>query len=293
MKIPYFQSIISIAIILSESRTSSSQSLVSLLTFNGEPMSFFHIAYLYDVVDYFILIESDETHSGAPKSFYYADQYKDVLNSFNSTGKIILERISFPQNMKWSWHREKYQRNMAREIILERMGPKPFVLIVGDADEITRKDLAANLTTRYREFDTPAHLRMIFHYYSFKWVTRDLWSQAFVINDVGLRNLTRHLSDIRVEKPIFYDNLIDNAGWHCSYFMNTSDIIKKVKSFAHQEFNREGVHQLEWVERCRKEGIDLFNRTKNALRRCDGHYGYPKCDTCKSLPQAELFDVPS
>jgi hypothetical protein len=251
------------------------------------------MSYLKDTVDYIFLIESNQTHSGMDKKFYYVDKYKEILNSINDTGKLIVEKIDFPDNLKLAWHREKHQRNIAKSIILNHMGSRKFILIVGDADEIPRKELLESFPKRYDEFNEPKHLRMIFHYYSFKWVTKDMWSQAFVVNDVGLATLHK-LSDERVKRVGF--STIDNAGWHCSYFMTANDVINKLKSFAHQEFNHENYQNLEWVQKSIDEGKDLFNRTRRHavdIRRADGSHGFPYCHNCNNLPGYGLFKIPN
>ena len=100
-----------------QSTFTSCQLLISFFCFNGEAISFYHMSYLKDTVDYIFLIESNQTHSGMSKEFYYVDKYKDIIESINSTGKLMIEKITFPDSLKSAWHREKYQRNIAKDVI--------------------------------------------------------------------------------------------------------------------------------------------------------------------------------
>jgi len=272
--------------------------VIDFFPFNGEHISFQHIAYLKDAVDFFILIESDSAFSNTTKkNFYYADRYSDVLRSLNSTGKIIVEKISFSKLREnaTAWDREDYQRDIARDIVLDRFPDTSFVLIIGDADEIPRKEVVQKLASRYDELLKPFYFVMLFHYYSFKWVNRrEMWAQSFVISSVGLQNLTHGLSVIRRKNSLRIPdrkmNEIHDAGWHCSWCMNSSDIVRKLSSFSHQEYNIKAFRDINWIDRCRREGLDLFNRSAlyHGLMRYKGRKGYPACEECKSLPDYSL-----
>ena len=296
-----------------------SQLIISAFCFNGEAIAFYHMMYLKDVVDYFILIESNLTHSGVDNNFYYIDKYKNILKTINDTGKIIIEKVTFPTNYNWvnyhrekypknipkdvitkrinlryMWYRENYQRNIAKDIITKRIGTQKFILIVGDADEIPKKELVKSLNQRYNEFNEPKHLHMALHYYSFNWFNNNIWSKPFIINNIGLSKIN-HLTEERNSK-VNENNTINNAGWHCSYFMTPEDIKRKLKSFAHQEYNHEGFQQVEWIQRCIDEGIDLFNRTGMIslnIIKYDGSHGYPYCKDCQNKIEFNLFHMPN
>jgi hypothetical protein len=49
---------------------------LDIILFNGEPIIKLRIPYLYDTVDYFVIIESKETHSGIIKEeLYQGEEY--------------------------------------------------------------------------------------------------------------------------------------------------------------------------------------------------------------------------
>ena len=282
--------------------------IIDFFPFNGEPMAFFRLGYLMDVVDYFIIVESNSTHSGKPKSFLYVDKYARVLQSLNSTGKILVHKISFPSVMnrtterKHSWEREKYQRNVGKDIVLKLMGTShPFIMIVSDAYELPREEFVESLSRESDNgsgsFDTRSMNFVVKLFkYSFKWThpRAYLWNQGYVINDLGIKRLKPFtLSDLRTNtvhvKLIPDRSYWWKAGWHVSWCLKTSDVIRKLKSCAHVEFQLERLYNKNWIEKCMNNGIDIL--TNKTLIPYKYEYGYPSCDRCKSLPGYKLLGL--
>ena len=55
-------------------------------------------------------------------------------------------------------------------------------------------------------------------------------------------------------------NIIKNGGWHFSYVMSNKNIINKIKSFAHSEYNKKQFLNLKTVKKIISEKKDIFNR---------------------------------
>ena len=54
--------------------------------------------------------------------------------------------------------------------------------------------------------------------------------------------------------------------WHLTYFMSVDEIIKKVESFSHQEYNTKEILNPERLRELIKEGKDIFpGRIENNL----------------------------
>ena len=54
--------------------------------------------------------------------------------------------------------------------------------------------------------------------------------------------------------------LIEFGGWHFSYMMKPEDILKKIESMAHTEFNKEKFKNLSTIKKNIENGIDPFQR---------------------------------
>eukprot|EP01041_Mallomonas_annulata_P011223 gene11223-23463_t len=269
--------------------------ILDIFLFNGEPSSIYRLYYLKDVVNLFILFEAYETYSGNPKPFLYVDKYRHQLLPFIQSGKLVVEKIHFPKFTRPnnnSWDRERHQRNMVRDMILDRMQSKSFYAIFSDCDEIPNREVIANLSQSYSN-TTRIHYRLelIMLYYSFKWraMNEPYWRKSFILNDVALKK-REQLYELRFKyKNTWKVPVIPNAGWHMSYFMSVEDIARKINSISHSEFWGDNFTSTDWIKKCQREGIDLFNRSGSILIPYNGSFGYPQCDECKSMSGYEYF----
>ena len=77
------------------------------------------------------------------------------------------------------------------------------------------------------------------------------------IRKKNLRYKFYRIDKFYLEKNI---KLINNGGWHFSYLMNAKEIIKKIKSSTHIEYNKKEYTNPKLIEKKIKQGKDLFNR---------------------------------
>jgi len=261
--------------------------IIDCFLYNGEPIVFERLKYLYDVVDTFIITEFKETHSGTIKDEYFVDIYSKEFEPYNN--KIIYLKcdkippiptnwIHESQHKEWminkeAWWKENYQRNYAYSTSTLANIKGSYVLIGCDVDEIPRKSLVETLPSLYPRLRVGAKLSMLLFYYSTKWVKPYRWTHPFVVNDIGIASkgsLEPYRTGIACELFIL------QAGWHCSYFMTPEEIMKKIESFAHTEYNSDEYKNKEWIYNCIQTGEDVFNRGSNEkLIIYDGDEGYP------------------
>ena len=55
-------------------------------------------------------------------------------------------------------------------------------------------------------------------------------------------------------------NIVDNGGWHFSFLMTPEKVQKKIKSFAHSEFNTNKFTNLSKISASINQGLDIFDR---------------------------------
>jgi len=243
--------------------------VIDTFSYNGEPILELRLKYMFPYVDYFYIIESWYTHSGIKKPYLFTERHRHILEPYISKIKLLIidefpekptdwPMLSFMnQGSHDSWFRETYQRNYARDIILRDMGDNNSILVVGDVDEIPNSDVLAALPKRYFELGKPVALEMDFFYYNFSWRKKFNWYHTYVINDIGLSKTKETLSDMRTKscKVVWR-----NAGWHCSYFLNSMQLAKKLESFAHRECDTPHVKTTEYVRECFQKGKDISGR---------------------------------
>jgi beta-1,4-mannosyl-glycoprotein beta-1,4-N-acetylglucosaminyltransferase len=98
---------------------------------------------------------------------------------------------------------------------------------------------------------------MTLFYYGFKWKVNN-WRHPFVINNKGTNKLS--FSNIRLSQS---PNNYINSGWHFSYCFKIADIIRKLESFAHTEYNTDKYKDKDYILRCINNGVSIFNENEN------------------------------
>ena len=69
--------------------------------------------------------------------------------------------------------------------------------------------------------------------------------------------------------------IIENGGWHFAYLQSPENISKKIKSFAHGEFNKDNVTNEDKIKMKIKEGRDIFDRGYE-LKKIEVDSSFPK-----------------
>jgi len=120
--------------------------LIDCFTFFNElDLLEIRLKYLYNVVDYFVIVEADTSFNGDVKQMVF----KDNIARFEP----FMEKIIFvPINMKYfenknkvAWEREEYQRNCIQKGIDTLNLLDIDLVLISDIDEIPNKDILINL----------------------------------------------------------------------------------------------------------------------------------------------------
>jgi hypothetical protein len=281
--------------------------VVVLMPYNGEKIVKLHIDSIYDLVDLFVIVESKLTFSGHVRKEYFSDVHQHFFAPIAKDNKLLKLKIeSFPfensnseQSSDVNWKREIYHRDFGQAGVLKHMANQSYILISGDADEITNRSAIATALSMYNSLSTQhVHLLMLNQVYSFKWVKDECTDRAIITNDVYIRNhfhpsLLHELRRARIiEKDGKKVNVISGGGWHCSYCMTAERILEKLEATSHNldaQVNRPEIKNLTWINHAAQNGIDVLNRPYEweVEYKYRGEYGYPSCPTCKT--QIEHF----
>jgi beta-1,4-mannosyl-glycoprotein beta-1,4-N-acetylglucosaminyltransferase len=253
--------------------------LIDVVCYNGEAVLEARLEYLSEHVDEIIIVESKYTHSGTLKPCFYGEKFSDIINKYANATYLQLE--SFPAAIPdaWmkkhaadaymkgglgAWFRENHQRDFALSYIQKKYAGKQHIVMCSDVDEIPSLDVVDTLKANYTSLSTPIYFNQRFYMYNLRYETDEIWVKAFVINDTGL-SAEHSLSDIRTGRPsrVF----AGSGGWHMSFFLSKQDLIRKIKSFAHTEFNKDKFTNEAHVEYCLANGRDIFSRQHVNIRR--------------------------
>jgi beta-1,4-mannosyl-glycoprotein beta-1,4-N-acetylglucosaminyltransferase len=222
------------------------------------------LEYLYDYIDYFIIVETDITHSGKPKPLNYLEnisRYKKYHNKIiyspfsanfeNVNFDVIVERTDFSTP---HWKIENVQRNHIAEV-LKLFDPDDIVMI-SDADEIPNKSAIEFAKPHLGNVATSFALEQILYYYNFSQREEVTWKGTILTkNKVVQEHTPQWLRDMRWEIP-----RLQNAGWHLSFWGNAEKIANKIQNFAHQEHNKPVFTNLNNIRDRVTSGRDPFDR---------------------------------
>jgi len=232
---------------------------------------------LNNYVDKFIIVESIINHQGNYKKKHFN------INLFKKFEKkikyITIEEI--PKNFS-AWQRENYQRNYISKG-LEEFSPED-IAIVSDADEIPNlKNIDfTKLNNNYYTFEQDH-----FHYKlnlkkQTKWNGSKMCKIKNLKSPQWLRSLKMHkkYSRLRLDKYfsknyVFDFKIIKNGGWHFGWLKTIENMILKIKSFAHTEYNISLYKDENFIKECVKNYINFLD-TKEKLERVEINENFPE-----------------
>ena len=259
----------------------------SFIFYNELEMLEYRLSTLYNVVDYFILVESTRTFVGKEKPLFYSEnkeryeKYADKIihvidnglleNPQHDYNKKKMDDLrterskaesrtnSLKLNEREVWNNEFHQRKSIEVGIYQIKLDDNDLIMVSDVDEIPDP----NMLLEIKKSDKKIHyagLCQDFYYYNLTyknmsedWIFAKIMSYKYYV-EVFERNpqCCRDIPATRIIRP---------AGWHLSYFGDSRFIKNKIEQFAHQEFNKEIFTNVENIEKCIETGSDLFARS--------------------------------
>lgn len=201
------------------------------------------------VVDRFVVIEAGQTFRGDAKSLFYQDNRALFSRWSTQLDHVIVDLPDGPD----AWARERYQRNIAKEVLTDLEATKDDVVLLTDLDEIVRAGRVAAITAATAS--SPVILAMPQYWYSFDWKEDRLWGhpKAFRFGQVPEAS-TYH--DVRhTQYPV-----VANAGWHLSWFGDEERFDTKLRSFSHSEFDTPERRQHTYQHGLINGGVDIHGR---------------------------------
>ena len=206
---------------------------------------------LWNIVDCFVIVEADKTHTNKPKPFYFWERQEDFKEFFPKIRHLPVEmNITYKGTGDWSI--ENAQRN-AIMYGLEDAAPDDFIFI-SDADEIPAPDVLKQIydsqtpliveyrlppltgrkekalkcvaLTKAAEVleEYPLAMAQDLHCYYFDWISKFTWQGTILTKR---KNLTtpQELRNLRNLLPRIAD-----GGWHFSYMGGVDNVINKMTS---------------------------------------------------------------
>jgi beta-1,4-mannosyl-glycoprotein beta-1,4-N-acetylglucosaminyltransferase len=213
-------------------------------------------------VDYFVIIECEETFSGKPKELFFENnkerfaKWKDkiihyVIRDVPKNPQELRNRLSDPNLSDLDreiiassltsdnippgathWFKEFYQKESIKKAIIGLNDND--LCFVSDVDEIWNP----NAVIDFRKPDAVFRLRQRMYAYYLNNRSSERWAGTLVTRYKIIRtNCLNHLRTPRKTKYLY----VGNGGWHFTNMGGADRIRLKLESYGHQEFNNDKV----------------------------------------------------
>ena len=231
---------------------------------------------LKDYVDYFVICEAKQNHRGLSKKLNFPLEKFDQIKE-----KIIYITVdSFPK-FNSTWKRQDYQRNYLLNGLSK--ADSNDLILFSDADEIPNPKILKNLYNKC--YDKVGIFAQKFFYYKLnlnvpsysEWegtratVKKNIKSFSWLRDKVKLKNLKYKFWRFDKYKKVYK---IDNGGWHFSFLGDAKFIASKIKSYTHDELDKEEFTNLDKISQRIVNFKDPFDREKE-LKKIDIDSTYP------------------
>ena len=220
----------------------------------------YRLAVLYNVVDKFVIVEAKHTFSGIEKELSY-NKNKKLFQKYED--KIIHIIVDLPYKQPaidyttdQQWQNEYTQRNAITQGLAQIELAPEDIIIISDADEIPDPDNLAKVKEFVPDFKA-VRLEQDYYYYNLSSKFVDPWYYSIMIKYGYLMETGLTPQECR-HAPNF--GIFNKGGWHLSYFGDVSFIQKKIRSFSHQQYNKEEYVSDENIKNSIKNSVDLFHR---------------------------------
>lgn len=236
--------------------------LFDVFQFNNEiDILEIRLKYYYDVIDYFIITEANQTFFGENKPFYYLN-YQERLNKYKK--KIIYNQITNSYKIKKDsaqpakyftdynksydykhsgkkvkdlanqFKIEIYQKDLQILPLLNGFAKNEDIIILGDVDEFVNIEILKKIKNKEKIVPPNQHLNieMYFFNYSVNFLSKKTWYGtrifAFGLLDSQNKSLDLMRHDLtRIDHQKF--EVIKNSGWHFSTFGSINLIKQKLQ----------------------------------------------------------------
>ena len=267
--------------------------IVDAFTFlNEKELVELRIKYLNELVDCFLIVEADVTHTGKEKKWNFSELLNNNLKEFSHKiqyhqMKVDLKKAEAEKSLNYkggtwgrSWKVESMQRNFIKEAC-KKFSPDD-IIVISDLDEIPSKQKLSFIKSCDFKIVAPIAMEQASFHLNCNFLELERW--------VGSVAATKKLID-RYEPQIFRDlrkkiSRFTDAGWSFSSFGGAKRVREKIESFCHEELNKETFKNETHFKTCVETGKDIFNRQAKK-RKIDKNF-FPK-DLLKLMEENSTF----
>ena len=244
--------------------------------FNEEHIVDLRLNILNKFVDTFVIVESTINHQGQNKKLNFDikkfSKFKNKINYIivDDTPKDIIKPHTGGESLV-----EQHQRNSLIKGL--KKASDNDLVILSDVDEIP--DL-----NKLKEFDKNKYAvfsqKMFMYKLNLLNLGENNWHGSKICLKKNLKS-PQWLRNLKFKKYPFWRldkprniQIIKDGGWHFAYLHTAENISRKIKSFAHGEFNKKNLTDEKEIQKRIENKEDVFNRGYD-LKKIDIDESYP------------------
>jgi len=230
--------------------------------FNEDHIADLRFNILDEYVDFFVIVESTVNHQGQVRKLHFdKNKYKKFQNKI-----IYIEVDDTPDNIKRPHTGgeslvEQHQRNSIMKGLNKSQDND--LIILSDVDEIPDLNkLKVFDKNKYAVFSQ----KMFMYKLNLLNLNENNWHGSKICLKKNLKS-PQWLRNLKFKKYPFWRidkqknlQIIDKGGWHFAYLQDVKNISKKIKSFAHGEFNKAEIVSEKNIELKINQGEDVLDR---------------------------------
>lgn len=209
---------------------------------------------LFDVVDYFIIVEGVKTFTGLDKELHFEQNLHKFEKYLSKIIHVVAKNFPITDN---AWDRERYQRNCI-DIGLKNLNLcNDDIVIISDVDEIINSDLIKKIINYEVDIldDNIYSVEMTLYYYSLEYSANRKWWHVKLLK----YNKYLQYNNPDAIRNLDYNSIIVDGGWHISYYGDNNFIRKKLESFSEQQTNTLKNKNENFLNECISNGKLFFN----------------------------------
>ena len=228
--------------------------------FDEDHMVDLRLNILNQYVDYFVISESTKTHQGKNKKINFdIKKFSKFKNKIKFIVADYKEIIKFKKHTGGESPIEQHQRNSLIKGIEDASSED--LIILSDSDEIPdlTKLNKINNNIKFVAFSQ----KMFMYKMNLQNIDESNWIGSKITKKKNITTM-QNLRNLKFKKYPFWrfdkKNLQTiRGGWHFSFLQTPEQILKKIKSFSHGEFNIKNVNEKKIEEKIFKNQ-DIFGR---------------------------------
>ena len=245
--------------------------------YNEIDMLKFRLKHLNEVVDYFVIAEATVSHQNTPRNLIFNSLKSELEPYLNKIVYVAVEDMPDGNTSSDNWLRENHQRK-ALSRGLEKLDLRDQdIILLSCCDEIPNNNLISEIkkhginifTDEENLIYKPLHTSpesynselslfyMDMYWYNLTTKSKFEWTLSRACTYRKLKELGGFQEFIEDKTSTYYSK----GGWHFTFFGNKDFITTKIKSFAHDEYNKpEYLNEKEITDRVQNQK-DLFGRS--------------------------------